>query len=420
MSCKNPSELWKKIFELVIFVSALTLFSIQIKDVVRKFFDRRTTIAMREELSEVQYLPDITFHVFNGFQSLKMKKLGLSNWYDFDDMPLNKSKPEEHDYYQTTYALRRELNISATIPGYEGPVGMLTLGENMFRSLANNDTYVLNVIQTNSRTKGLYYTLRTNIPFKTNGDDDDNVKMWIMVTFDWSTLNLHGPKGPKIYGYVNDASEHYRYFAFEWNGVKKMIFDVHPSKKVALHLSKTTRKSLSQGDKDKCHHYDANDSEMKCRLRKIAKLARLYMEANCSSICTNPPFGTLMSLANIDQSNLCKTELNAKCMFDGYYHGVEDSPEAHKSPCLPSCTKFEYDGEIEYLEASSWDPTFVWIKIQFSSDKERVFDEILLFDFSSFIGNVGGSLGLFIGFSYFQFAKRLSSSFVDAFASWKK
>ncbi len=406
------TESWKRLFEVVIFISALTLFSIQIKDVVAKFFDGRTTIAMREEILENYFLPDITFHVHKGFKFEKFKELGLYAYHhSFDSLPKNVTT-DEHVYYETTYVLGRDVNITMIIPSF-ATVSNIQVGENKLITWGGDGSDKLDVIRTNSRAKGLYYTLRLNAPLKIVSDND---KIWIQFKFnEWDT-----DKKAKVHGYVSDASEYYRYVNYAWNGVKKLTFNVHPTRQVALHITKTTRKSLSQGDKDKCHHYKIGTSMTKCRLEISAATARKYMEANCSSICTNPPFATLMSLANVNQSHLCSTKQDARCMFDGYYQGSRESSKENKLKCLPACTKVEYYGEIENVEVTGGDLNYAWTSIQFDSDKERVYEELLLFDLSSFIGNVGGSLGLFIGFSYFQFAKRMSSTFVDFFSSRKK
>ncbi len=47
------------------------------------------------------------------------------------------------------------------------------------------------------------------------------------------------------------------------------------------------------------------------------------------------------------------------------------------------------------------------IDLQYASYRVSVFEEYLLFDTVAFIGNVGGSLGLFIGFSFYDFASKI-------------
>ena len=67
-------------------------------------------------------------------------------------------------------------------------------------------------------------------------------------------------------------------------------------------------------------------------------------------------------------------------------------------------------GKIHY---SSVNRKYAALSVHLESMTEQVYEELLLFDLSSFIGNIGGSLGLFIGFSYLDFATKLTDSLVD-------
>jgi hypothetical protein len=52
------------------------------------------------------------------------------------------------------------------------------------------------------------------------------------------------------------------------------------------------------------------------------------------------------------------------------------------------------------------------ITFKYQNNRITVHEEILLFDFWTMLGTVGGSLGLFIGFSYFDFGVALLDRFL--------
>ena len=57
----------------------------------------------------------------------------------------------------------------------------------------------------------------------------------------------------------------------------------------------------------------------------------------------------------------------------------------------------------------------VMVRLQYTTMDVEIHDEVLIQELSNFIGTVGGSLGLFIGFSYTGFVGKLIDLLFDLF-----
>ena len=79
--------------------------------------------------------------------------------------------------------------------------------------------------------------------------------------------------------------------------------------------------------------------------------------------------------------------------------------------CPNECSTMNYYGEI----MTSKDPLIgkraIALWYWFATDKIEVHKEYLIYDFGGLVGFVGGTLGLFIGFSFFDFLRWLLFTF---------
>ena len=75
-----------------------------------------------------------------------------------------------------------------------------------------------------------------------------------------------------------------------------------------------------------------------------------------------------------------------------------------ESNCHKSCSTLEYSGEVTLIRPyQSWKPNassyYLYITLRYPDFMANVYEEYLICDALGMIGSVGGTLGMFIGFS---------------------
>ena len=88
--------------------------------------------------------------------------------------------------------------------------------------------------------------------------------------------------------------------------------------------------------------------------------------------------------------------------------------DAGITKCALPCEHVEYSGN--FIQANGMyniaNANDIVILFQFNTMDTEVHTEILTFDFATFIGTAGGSLGLFLGFSLTGFADQVLNFFM--------
>ena len=88
---------------------------------------------------------------------------------------------------------------------------------------------------------------------------------------------------------------------------------------------------------------------------------------------------------------------DAQCHYLLFYKFIE---EAEKK-CLRPCKNTEFEGSIQKNQMKTEDGTASF-GLYYQSTVVAIHSEHLIYDILTFIGTVGGSLGLFIGFSFYD------------------
>ena len=70
--------------------------------------------------------------------------------------------------------------------------------------------------------------------------------------------------------------------------------------------------------------------------------------------------------------------------------------------CPKPCSILEYSGKLDYWEPKYYNPyNTVKIHLRFQSPEvTTIYEEYLIYDFNAMLGSIGGTLGMFVGFSF--------------------
>ena len=155
----------------------------------------------------------------------------------------------------------------------------------------------------------------------------------------------------------------------------------------------------------KCRNYSLEESYLKCKVKNSVDLFDSLANSTTSG-CTCIPNNTYKSYFEIQPTSLeweeCKTNTeNDICTTIMVF--LDQGFLA--SQCPRPCEKVDYTGEIFGFNGGShlFKSNEFGIQIVFNTMDTEICNEILTFDLANFIGTAGGSLGLFIGFSFTGF-----------------
>ena len=115
--------------------------------------------------------------------------------------------------------------------------------------------------------------------------------------------------------------------------------------------------------------------------------------------CLPIRYKTIMKLSGIQPIPICpdsKKEI---------WNHLEKKWNKFLTRCPNSCKQYEYQGKMKSLNGFSNDSKSTGLDYLFLSGYIEVRKEYLLYEMDDVIGSIGGTLGLFIGFSFLGILK---------------
>ena len=169
---------------------------------------------------------------------------------------------------------------------------------------------------------------------------------------------------------------------------------------VGVNLKKLVWNKLSS--KGICKQYTKEHSFMECMLEHQMDC---FKSGNQSCKC-------ILENTHKTHFKLISTELNVCTNDEEYKCGLLEMFSCYSNKrvtegCPLPCEAEEYQGQKMYYNQISVDSNSMVMEMKYSAMNAEIHEEYQVQDIYNFIGTVGGSLGLFIGFSYTGFIGNL-------------
>ena len=120
------------------------------------------------------------------------------------------------------------------------------------------------------------------------------------------------------------------------------------------------------------------------------------------------PF-SLRSIDSVDLTQITSCEHQSEELENAWFFIKHDLFYGEATTkCLKSCIMQEYKGNIDYEELRSEPSNVFHLVFRFAPPyKVKVTEEYVIYDIIEFVASVGGTLGIFIGFSFYDMIVRI-------------
>lgn len=130
-----------------------------------------------------------------------------------------------------------------------------------------------------------------------------------------------------------------------------------------------------------------------CEKEKLANIDFGNISDPCLAVSLPPSVLGMGEIKNLSAD--CKDMANFLDSLFTFSHFLYDC----QTKCEKHCSEITYTGKVSWITRSSKAYNMSW-ENKFASDKVEIHEEYVLMDITGVVGGIGGTLGLFIGFSF--------------------
>ena len=373
INCKKR-QILPILVKILIFSSGVSLLYWQIYGTFETFIKRRTSFENKHEVVESMAPPTIIFCPRNSRKGTIgdfYKNISNEDQFKNEFFWIN----ENIYFYMEKYGAASSNHDDALTASKK----ILKLGKNM----DEKGNLLVTVEELMNPFVGLCYAIIPGEKFKLRIDEF----MGLYVFYEQKI------KKPKATMYFTSKEDRYGLITYD---LGRMIpFKISPDAGIAVgvNLKKSLWNKLQS--KGKCKNYTQHKSFIRCLLKNQVECFRLGNQT-CKCIPKNN-HKTHFKLFPL-QWNVCTNDDQYRCALDKMASCYYNKMVTERCP-LP-CEKEVYHGQKMYFNRVPIDSRTMMIEMKYSTMEIQMYEEFEVQDIYSFIGTVGGSLGLFIGFSY--------------------
>jgi hypothetical protein len=200
-------------------------------------------------------------------------------------------------------------------------------------------------------------------------------------------------------GYLSSETDIYGVTLSTWYGAKPFIFKTAMGSTLQVLFKKEQWERLSP-----CDRYKNGNSPSTCFAKAYVDMLlslSLHKKYNCNITCQIVQMKSVFDLTRHDVPK-CHLISDYNCNLMAAY----DPPSIEH--CKEPCTSTQFLADITEIPGlGSKRRLTVWMLL--ASEIVTIHEEYLVYDFLSFVGSFGGSLGLFVGFSFYDFGSMLTN-----------
>lgn len=170
---------------------------------------------------------------------------------------------------------------------------------------------------------------------------------------------------------------------------------------------KIMNEKRSNGD---CFDYNEKDSQNLCQIKKrylpCLQNETKFIETcnqlgfNVSRVCWIPQWANIWGLLDDEEVKQCTSYEEYACLQ--WIMDLDFQSDDNDDECLNPCTKMILESNSKTIDLPKELSNYAIVYLHYKSNYISVMEEYRIFDLASIIAAIGGSLGLFLGFSFFQ------------------
>ena len=399
-------HLVKKTFQTILLFLSIGFFTFHVKGVIEESLEKKTTVATTQVHFTHLSPPPITLCPGQVINHVKLKKKYGCTFDIFTPNPfvnksdhLNvKSRTPLELFMDISYVLGKDLEIAINTYNdtqVESNI-LLKIGTNQIHDAWLGDFSVILEEVVTGYTNGLCYKITTNVSL--------SASMTSIFGF-FLQFKVPSEEYPDMFRGFMDSEFDYTALNYKfWPGTKPFAFEIRIQESNVISVEQKIWNFYRHNQQRRCLYYPtSNESYMHCFAKNL--ISHLASERNCNSsafFCSSPKWQTFVRLAN--NESLTRRTTNCQSLKEEEYLAKSYVPSfVHaESQCQVPCNVTEYQGQVRRM-ALTRPGNLTYVGIINESNTVTYFQEVLIYDMLTFIGSVGGSLGLFIGFSFYDF-----------------
>ena len=378
----------KQVLNILVLMSGLVFLSLQIWETFQTFIEKRSTFAISKE----------------SFDSLKMPAIIVCPRFQWDIGVWTNGKPADKKwYFGQLYQLNNQFNLTL---GGEGKKNLLlndtlVLGENY----DEEGNPFLRVEELMNPSEGLCYALVFNQMYRLGSTDF----LFIIASFEKDL------KIPRVDFNIVSPEDRYGYILYNRGNLESLTFSSEGGIVVMGNIQRLKWNYLSF--KKDCKHYSTkDDTYMDCMLKSHIEC---YLSNGPLQACKCVPENSFKTHFEMYTTswNACQTTLEYQSCLNTWWDCSFRKYASSRRKCPLACTKETFRGQKWIVDGygAMVPQNEVMVRLQYTTMDVEIHDEVLIQELSNFIGTVGGSLGLFIGFSYTGFVGKLIDLLFELF-----